>query len=299
MTPFVRGSARLLFIYGLLAGSIPQAHAWGPRAHRVSTRVAEARLTPAARAGIRELLHDGDTLVDICTWADHDGHDAVPGSASWHFVNVPISAPHYDTKFCSGGNCVVSKIKTYRKLLADRKAPKADRTRALLFLVHFVQDVHQPLHVGDNKDRGGNLTQVQYFGQGSNLHKLWDSQILENASRDDRAWVSKIMPLLTSENINAWSKGDVETWADESLQDAKKAYTFPPGTTRTVESGIKLGREYSEAALPIIRLRLAQSGVRLANELNAIFAEDSTIKEKSRPAPAPAPVLVPAPAGRR
>ena len=132
---------------------LPTAQAWGPRAHRVATRVAEARLTPEARTAIRDLLHEGDTLVDVCDWADHDGHDDVPGSA-WHYVNVPLDALHYDARFCSGGNCVVAKIKHFRRVLADRQAPKRERTRALLFLVHLVEDVHQPLHVGDNRDRG-------------------------------------------------------------------------------------------------------------------------------------------------
>ena len=107
--------------------------------------------------------------------------------------------------------------------------------------------------------------------------------MVDDASRSDRDWVDRVNVLLTPENVAAWSKGDVEAWTDESLQEAKKAYRFPPGTTRTVESGFKLGREYAEASLPVIRVRLAQAGVRLANELNAVFAEKPPIKAKGRP----------------
>jgi hypothetical protein len=264
-------SAWVLLVTGVVLGPGRPAGAWGPHGHRIATRVAESRLSPSARAAIRGLLHEGDTLVGESNWADHEGHDAVPGSASWHYVNVPITATRYDDRYCSGSGCVVDKIKHYRAVLADRRAPRAERARALLFLVHFIEDVHQPLHVGDNDDRGGNLTQVQFLGDGTNLHRLWDSAILDDAGRDERAWVERIAPLLTPENVAVWSKGSVESWADESLHEAKKAYYFPAGSPRPIASGTRIGRDYAEAALPVIRLRLAQAAVRLANELNAIF----------------------------
>lgn len=233
--------------------------------------MAEARLNPGARRAVSELLLKGDTLVDISTWADQDGHDAVPGSAPWHYVNVPITATHYEDRFCSNGNCVVAKIKHFRSVLTDRRAPLRERQRALLFLVHFVEDVHQPLHVGDNHDRGGNLTQIQFLGEGTNLHRLWDSGLINEIDRNERAWVERIEPLLTRENIRAWSRGSVEDWVNESLEDAKSAYFFPAGARRPMESGKLLGKDYVTFARPILERRLAQAGVRLANELNHLF----------------------------
>jgi hypothetical protein len=262
-----------LLAVAAVLGPAPASLAWGPRAHRVATRVAEARLTPAARSAVRALLHEGDNLVSECNWADNEGHDAVPGSAAWHFVNVPITAARYDDRYCRGGGCVVAKIRHYRTLVADRRAPKAERARALLFLVHFVEDVHQPLHVGDNRDRGGNLTQVQFLGRATNLHRLWDSQLIEDEARDERALTESVARLATPENVARWSRGGVEAWADESLQEAKRAYHFPPGSALPNASGVRLGRDYAEFATPVIRLRLAQAGVRLANELNAAFDE--------------------------
>ncbi|WP_406697914.1 S1/P1 nuclease [Singulisphaera sp. Ch08] len=245
--------------------------AWGPHGHRIATRVAEARLNPGARRAVSELLLKGDTLVDVSTWADQDGHDAVPGSAPWHYVNVPITANRYEDRYCSKGNCVVAKIKHFRAVLADRSAPLRERRRALLFLIHFVEDVHQPLHVGDNHDRGGNLTQIQFLGNGTNLHRLWDSGLINEIDRNERVWVERIESQLTKENIRAWSRGSVEDWANESLQDAKSAYLFPAGARRPMESGKLLGKDYENFARPILERRLAQAGVRLANELNHIF----------------------------
>ena len=128
---------------------------------------------------------------------------------------------------------MVEKIKHYRKVLSDHNTPKKERAAPppFLFLVHFVEDVHQPLHVGDNHDRGGNQTQVQYFSDptATNLHRVWDSQILDDASRDDRKWVAMIEPLLTPENIAAWSKGTVEDWTDESSARRQESLLLPRG----------------------------------------------------------------------
>ncbi len=268
----LRPSVRLVLVTAFVLGACPaHAWAWGAHGHRIATRIAEARLTPEARKEIRALLHEGDTLVDVANWADHEGHDAVPGSASWHYVNVPIDAARYDPRDCPRGACVVDKIKHFRKVLADRRAPKTERTRALLFLVHFVEDIHQPLHVGDNRDRGGNATQIQFLREGTNLHRLWDTDLINFVSRDERVWVERIEPLLSEDNIRSWSRGTVEDWANESLHFAKEAYHFPPAAKRALQTGSALDKNYATFAQPIIERRLAQSGVRLANELNALF----------------------------
>jgi nuclease S1 len=254
-----------------LAMTPATAEAWGARGHRVAARVAETRLTPDARAGVRALLNEGDTLADIADWADREGHGVVPASAPWHYVNVPITADRYDPRFCSDRGCVVSRIKHYRSILADRGAARRERQLALLFLVHLVEDVHQPLHVGDNHDRGGNQTQVQFLGRGTNLHRLWDTDIINAIKGNDRDWVERLNALITPKNVEEWSRGDVEEWATESLQAARRAYYYPEGARQPLASGSRVGEDYETFARPIIERRLAQAGVRLANELNAAF----------------------------
>ena len=250
----------------------PTAHAWGARGHRVATRVALARLSPRAAAEVKALLLDGDTLVDVCNWADHEGHDAEPASATWHYVNVPLGEPHYLPKFSPRGGGVVDKIAHYKLLLADKKAPIKDRRRALLFFVHLVEDVHQPLHVGDNNDRGGNLAQVQYHGQGDNLHRLWDSSMIEATRETDKRWTDDVAALVTPAAVAEWGTHKrVEEWADESLKAAKEAYTEAKPPHKPLGVGAEIGPEYERRSLPVVRLRLAQAGVRLADELNGIF----------------------------
>jgi hypothetical protein len=263
-------SAVAMLIVATLFSARP-AMAWGARGHRVAARVATARLTPAAKKAIQDLLNEGDTLADVAGWADGaEAHRVKPNSAPWHYVNVPITESKYHERYCNNRGCVVSQIKRSRKTLADPRASRNDRRLALLFLVHFIEDLHQPLHVGDNHDRGGNDTQVQFFGRGSNLHRVWDSGVIERQQWNDGRWVEQIQQLLTPANVKTWSSGTVEDWATESLLAAKKAYD-PHDAGRPLLPGTNLGADYDEIALPIITRRLAQSGVRLANELNAIF----------------------------
>jgi nuclease S1 len=252
----------------LVLGTQP-AFAWGRLGHRASAKLAESRLNPAARAAIRSLLEPGESLADASTWAD-ERRDDFPKSASWHYVNVPIAEPRYDARFCPASGCVVSKIEGFRRILADPTASPEARRTALRFLVHFVQDLHQPLHVGDWGDRGGNDLQLQFFGEGTNLHRIWDSGLLAHQARDEALWVASLSSLVTPELAARWSRGTVEDWANESLALAKRAYT-QPGTNAPIRRGMKLGEGYQAANLPAARERLAQSGVRLAAILNAIW----------------------------
>lgn len=267
----MHGRSRPLIAVALCLALASPAFGWGAQGHRVITRVAEARLTPRAAAAIRDLLNPGDTLVDVCNWADHEGRDVEPKSSPWHYVNVPIGAERYDPKLEGRDGSVVTKIKQYRKVLADPTARRTDRQVALLFFIHFVEDVHQPMHVGDNNDRGGNLTQVRFFGEGTNLHRVWDSDLIRRIGGNDRVWVDRVTPLITPDRVKAWSSGSVDDWANESLKAARLAYYFPKGSTRPIRSIDPLGKEYVEFAEPILREQMARAGVRLANELNAIF----------------------------
>ncbi len=238
------------------------AFAWGRNGHRASARLTEARLTPEALAGVRALLDEGESLADASTWAD-EVRRQIPASGPWHYVNVPITEPHYDARFCPKGGCVVSKIGDFQKVLVDREAPRAERQKALRFLIHFVQDLHQPLHVGDNKDRGGNDTQVRFFTKGANLHKVWDSSMLDRAHRDEAHLLARLTVLANADDATSWISGTTEDWADESLRAAASAYVLPKGS--------KLGEDYQTLQLPVAEKRLAQAGVRLAEVLNGVF----------------------------
>ena len=261
----------LAMLTALAVVSTSTASAWGPQGHRVIAKVAEGRLDPAAKAAIKDLLHPGDTLPELADWADRDGHDAVPGSAKWHFINVPIRDARFDPRLIRDDDNVVVKIKQYRPILGDRSKPKQDRQRALLFLVHFVSDLHQPMHVGDNGDRGGNDTQVQFFNEGTNLHKLWDSDLIHRIGGNDQTWMARVDRDITPETAKEWSKGTVDDWTDETFQVAKLAYKPLDDAPKAIPKGVKLDEAYLKRAEPILERQMARAAVRLANELNAIL----------------------------
>jgi nuclease S1 len=159
--------------------------------------------------------------------------------------------------------------------LQDRDCQSSGRhccisTEPHRFLVHFLQDLHQPVHVGDNGDRGGNLLQLRFFDVGTNLHRLLDTQIIDHYSQDEVQWVQELNAVATPEKSVEWSRGSLADWATESLKEANLLYR-QQGSQNLLESGTKLGAEYCQFALPIIRLQSARAGVHLAFTLNGIF----------------------------
>jgi hypothetical protein len=259
----------------LVLSSATPARAWGRLGHRVIARLAEKYMTPEAKAGVAVLLESGESMADASLWADENRRD-LPKTAPWHYVDVPLDEPRYDARF-SGDDpkkgCVVDKINEFRKLAGDKTKTLDERRFALRFLLHCVQDMHQPCHVGDNHDRGGKDTQVRWFDGGSNMHRVWDSGIIERAGDDEEFWLAELAELDTAENRKAWMAGTVEDWATESLQAAREAYLIP-GTNKPLKSGQKLGEEYHAKHLPVVRRRLCQAGLRLALVLNQAFSRD-------------------------
>jgi hypothetical protein len=246
------------------------ALAWGRMGHRASARLAESRLSPQAKAIIRDLLEPGESLADASTWADENSRE-IRGSGGWHFVNVPVSAQHYDPRDCRRSGCVVSKIAEFRGTLVDLHASRSQRRMALRFYVHLVQDLHQPMHVADRNDRGGNNLQLRYGRyDNTNLHQVWDSGLLYQGFRNEGELVRKLDDMAHQPDSGNWLKGRIEDWADESLEVGRRAYLIP-GSNKTLRTGDSLGRDYERANLPLVTDRLARSGVRLAALLNEVL----------------------------
>jgi hypothetical protein len=186
-----RLSAVLAFL--MLMQPASPAWAWDRLAHRVAARLAERQLSDSAQAGIAELLEPAESLADASTWAD-ENRRLVPGSGAWHYANVPLDEPGYDARFARRGQ-LVPRIREFRRILADRSRPVEERRLGLRFLVHLVEDLHQPLHVGDNHDRGGNRLQVRFFRRATNLHHVWDSLLIEHWSHDEDRWLAELVAI--------------------------------------------------------------------------------------------------------
>lgn len=253
--------------------------AWGPEGHIIVAKVADYRLSTKAKKEIAELLDGTDIFDDaICNWADHI-RPFQKESAPWHFADIPKDADSFsENRDGDKGNNVIDQIKHWsdslKELTKNKTAEnKADRQKALKFVVHFVGDLHQPLHCADNKDRGGNDVGV-YFLQSrkkTNLHKVWDSSILEESMGDLDAlgYAKKLSRRITTaykKEAKLWVEGDVEQWANESHELAKEyAYGLPSGKTPRLE------QDYVDDGQRIVDLQLEKGGVRLAKILNDIF----------------------------
>ena len=234
------------------------AHAWGPTGHRLVAALAARELSPAAAREVARLLHGEPepTLPGIANWAD-DIRDSDPAlyrrTSRWHYVNIAEEQCGYDAaRDCPNGDCVVEAIRRQRALLADRRQPDAVRAQALKFLVHFVGDIHQPLHDGYASDRGGNTVQLSIDGTGSNLHRLWDSELIASAKLDPPAYLSA----LQRQTLPTRTIGDPVDWSKAAcrivLQDG-----FYPASPRLDAGYFARWRPVADAQMRIAGHRLA------------------------------------------
>jgi hypothetical protein len=174
-----RPMLRLLLYIALVIAAPASALAWGSEGHRIVAEIAEQRLEPVAAKQVRDLLaiENATTLADVANWPDQIRRQR-PETASWHFVDIPITAPAYDpARDCVGGNCVVAKIDQFTAEVRNPTLPARQRLEALKFVVHFVGNLHQPLHASDDNDRGGNQTWSPEMARVTGVVWGWPSSI--------------------------------------------------------------------------------------------------------------------------
>lgn len=266
--PFTfRNAALVLCGLALACGD---ALAWGPRGHRLVADIAEAGLTPTARAQVDALL-EGEpepTLAGVANWADQlREHDPDLGrrSARWHYVNIAESGCRYDAvRDCSGGDCVVEAIRAQAAILGDAAQPAEARRQALKFVVHFVGDAHQPMHAGYARDRGGNTVQINQpngtpDGYGTNLHALWDSGLFRGMEEREAAQRARLLG--PSSGPVAADPGDPAAWTEAACRIATTEGVYPPRP--------RIDGRYIATWRPIAERQIALGGSRLAALLNA------------------------------
>jgi hypothetical protein len=303
--------------------AVPSAQAWGCKGHETVALIAEAHLTPDARAMAVKILADGpispalsryckepnlDAFADSSNWAD-DERQVQPDTAPWHFINLPRGAPkNAMNEYCPPATgCITSALAAQIAILRDRTASAQARADALRFVIHFVGDIHQPLHDTNNNDRGGNCVPVTFFGKAPretnptaesyspNLHGVWDVNIIEQLSNNET-------PQQLADELNAkfharelaWQSEtpNFSKWAWESHELAEKiTYGRLPVkiaieaplpefdscaggnhvSTRMLHLSEDLEADYQNAAAPAVEGQLAKAGVRLAALLNSLW----------------------------
>jgi hypothetical protein len=254
--------------------------------------IAQSFLETDVRKRVNALLSaDTDSLTahDIAsaaTWADKF-RDSNTGGArlktrQWHFVDIEISAPDLD-KACfnhppipagtvasdgPAADCVVDKIEEFAAELANPATDQEEQVVALKFLLHFVGDIHQPLHSSDDNDRGGNNKKVSAAGfRAGNLHHFWDTEFVDQLETDPKSIASDLIGHISRDQEKTWEAGSPTDWAKESFQVAKAdAYGLLPEPSS--RGSYRLTDEYITTATDDVAQQLSKAGVRLAFVLN-------------------------------
>ena len=251
---------------GLALLALP-AFAWGAQGHRLVARLADQELSPQARREMNRLLagEADPSLAGIANWADElrdNDPELARRSSRWHFVNIAEHDCEYrPERDCKNGDCVIEAIRKQTAILADRRQSLLARRNALKFVVHFVGDVHQPLHAGYARDRGGNDTQINDDGFGTNLHAVWDSRLLYRQRLTDDAYVQRLQALPMAIALTRTPLAPpAHHWAEASCRIVMQAGFYPARP--------RLDPTYFTTWTPVAEAQLRRAGTHLAHILN-------------------------------
>jgi hypothetical protein len=275
----------------LVMATIESAFAWGSEGHSIVAEIAQRRLSPKAERMVERLLGRGHSLAAIASWAD-DVREERPSTKQWHFVDIPVDDKRYDpAKECApsqDGDCVIAELDRLRTALSCAPGMRAKR-EALKFAVHFVGDIHQPLHTVA-EDFGGNAIPVQIAMRGrkctgvcqikpyaSNFHAAWDVDLIEATVWDWGAYVDRLESgwLKSAEaRKRGVDEGTPQQWALETHAAAQVVWHRLPADHTLDDS-------YYRDVLPIMDRQLGLAGLRLARFLNAAYAASQCSKQRS------------------
>jgi hypothetical protein len=310
-----RFGINLCFLCALMLFFWPTAaRAWGCKGHQTVALIAEKHLTPETRQWVEKLLNENpidpklnrycggavrDAMADAATWADDVRGERKNGP--WHYIDIPRGSKRGELEpFCGAAGCVTKAISEQLAILKDKNADAAKRADALRYVIHFVGDLHQPLHTITNADEGGNCVPLKYFRRNAhehnhsfspNLHSLWDTAIIERDSEGaDPGEYADTLDALFAADIEGWQKAGVhvEDWVWEGYDFAEKVVygeltpkiAIEPTVQvhscsddnnigeRLLHQNIVAGEPYQEKAAPVAEKRIAEGGVRLAMILN-------------------------------
>lgn len=236
---------------------------WGPTGHRATGKIAEKHLSKRAKKQIDKLLN-GQSLAFVSTYADQIKSDKKYNDFySWHYINMGLDENYVTAEKNPKGDLVTG-INTCIAVLKDKNSAQEDKVFYLKMLVHFIADLHQPLHIGQREDKGGNGIKVKWFGRKTNLHTVWDSKMIEewNMSYVELANNAK---KLSKSQVKELQKGSLVAWVDEVHQITKKVYA-------SAKDGDNLRYRYSYDYFETVRNQLQIGGIRLAKILNDIFS---------------------------
>jgi hypothetical protein len=269
----------------LLAGCFASSvFAWGSEGHSITAEIAQRRLTPEAAAAVERVLGRGYSLASVASWADNVRGQR-PETYNLHFVDIPVAVSTYDpAKHCAplpGGDCVIAELDRLKTQLAC--APTAAlKLDALRFAVHFIGDTHQPMHtVDEEKGANGIKLEVEMRGlrlsarmtpekKASNLHALWDSDLIRETVWDWGAYVDRLE--------GGWLKANEDKAGGTPLDWALQSHAVAAQVWPLTPEDRKIGDDYYKKVLPLLDQQLGLGGIRLARFLNEAYAAGNACK---------------------
>lgn len=312
----------LLISFVAVLSAVPSAWGWGCEGHQVVALIAENHLSPRARAMTLKILADNpidpslsryckqpdlDAMADSSTWAD-DERVVQPDTGPWHYIDIPRGTRNKDiARFCpQAAGCIISALAQQVAVLQDSHSTPQARADALRYVIHFVGDIHQPLHAATNNDRGGNCVPVAFFDRAPhetnaqaeshtpNLHEVWDVEIIARSwANETPQQIAKDLDHVSPTKIRIWQSRpqSFSSWAWESYEIAERTSYGQLPAKITVEKPVpvetctddnhvsarmlqldeRLSDSYQSAAAPVVQAQLTKAGMRLAALLNSTW----------------------------
>jgi hypothetical protein len=264
----------LLIAAIFLACTSSAGFAWGELGHRTVAEIAARNLSEQAAARVQDLLGGSlHAMAEVSVWADAIRDEDRPKTYYWHVVEIPPGGVRYDrVRDCKNDDCIVEKIKQFAQVLGDQTAAKPLRAEALQFLIHFVGDIHQPLHAYAplNHPKGA---WVRIGETTDKMHLWWDNEFVDQLGFDSSELASKLTAQITMDERIEWEQGTSEDWANESYQIthdflAMHSLLGVRWDKTSEKSPIVLPASVLDEVAPIIARRLKMAGMRLAWLLN-------------------------------
>ncbi len=247
-----------LFLLVCFVGS--ECWAWGATGHRATGWIADYYLSAKAKKKIKAVLGN-ESLAMASTWMDEIRSDSTYNyTADWHWVTIENGKTYDQSPKNPNGDVIMTLERLITELKSHKLDPKKER-EALKMLIHLVGDIHQPLHVGCCGDQGGNKVKVKWFRGESNLHRVWDSEMIDDTKLSYTELAQSLIGT-DAKTITQWQSASVRDWANESMTYRKDVYAIKDGN---------LGYQYGYVNLPKAKEQVLRAGVRLAGILNQIY----------------------------
>ncbi len=240
--------------------------AYGPTGHRVIAELAFRHLSPEARAAVEEILGD-EFMAEAATWPDEmrsSPSEFFRREANvYHYINLPDGVTYEESEKNPSGDAITA-LEKFTATLTDEKASKEDKALALRFIIHIVGDLHQPLHAGRASDWGGNRIDVVWFEEMSNLHKVWDEDLIDHKGLSYTEWTNFLDRKIKPDHVSVWQQAQPKDWVKELISYRADIYENGHGI---------LSWDYVYKYTPLIKSQLSKGGIRLAGYLNKAFAK--------------------------